>query len=160
MDDDFEEQIALMEELRADKELPEIAKTVSENREKVQNAKPLYRVAAGQGAYNPERAVDAIDDAEEGFVYATVVGDSMLPILQDKDIVKIQPMSETTPHDLTLVKVDGEHATIKYVEIVENGLWLRAENKEVFEDKFYSVQEIINLPITIQGKVVEFRRKI
>lgn len=121
--------------------------------------KPLYRASAGQGAYNDTYADETIS-GEEGYEYATVVGDSMFPVLQDGDVVKVKPQTETTAHDLTLVKVDGEHATIKYVEIVSNGVWLRAENKEVFEDRFYTIQEVLTLPVTVIGKVVEFSRKI
>ena len=123
----------------------------------------LYRVSAGEGAYNEDYSTEMTDfdvDIGKDVFTAEVVGDSMLPILQEGDVVLIQPQHETSPHDLSLVKVDGEHASIKYVEVVENGLWLRAENKDVFEDKFYSVQEIINLPIKVVGKVVELRRKI
>lgn len=121
--------------------------------------KPLYRASAGQGAYNDTYADETIK-AEEGYEYATVCGDSMLPELRDGDTVKILWQTETTPHDYTLVKVDGEHATIKFVEIVENGVWLRALNKEVFEDKFFSIQEVMTLPVTIIGKVVSFERKL
>lgn len=121
--------------------------------------KPLYRASAGQGAYNGTYADETIE-SEDGYEYATVVGDSMFPTLQNGDIVKIQPQTETTPHDYTLVKVDGEHATIKFVEIVENGIWLRAVNKEVFKDKFYSIQDVLTLPITIIGKAVEVRRAL
>ena len=121
--------------------------------------KPLYRASAGQGVYNDTYADETIK-AEEGYEYATVCGDSMLPELRDGDTVKILRQTETTPHDYTLVKVDGEHATIKFVEIVENGVWLRALNKEVFEDKFFSIQEVMTLPVTIIGKVVSFERKL
>lgn len=121
----------------------------------------LYRVSAGEGAYNEEYSGETADsDASSEFFTAEVVGDCMSPILYEGDVVIIQPQTETTPKDLSLVKVDGEHASIKYVEVVENGLWLRAENKDVFEDKFYSIQEIINLPIKVVGKVIELRRKI
>lgn len=121
--------------------------------------KPLFRASAGQGAYNDTYADETISADEDGYEYATVIGDSMLPELKTGDVVKIKPQAETTPHDLTLVKVDGEHATIKFVEIVDNGVWLRAINKQVFEDKFYSIQEVMTLPITIIGKVVEVQRK-
>ena len=121
--------------------------------------KPLYRAAAGNGAYNETYANESIK-AKDGYEYAEVVGDSMFPELRNGDIVKIQEQAETTPHDYTLVKVDGEHATIKFVEIVDNGVWLRALNKEVFEDKFFSIQEVMTLPVTIIGKVVSFERKL
>ena len=120
---------------------------------------PLYYASAGPGCYNDTYAVDAIDETESDFEYATVVGDSMLPELRDGDIVKIQPQSETLPTDFTLVKVDGEHCTIKFVEIVDNGVWLRALNKDVYKDRFFSIQEVMTLPVTIIGKVVELKRR-
>lgn len=137
-----------------------------EDYEKIQNdingyldkAKPLYRTAAGDGVYNDTYADETIDE-DDGYEYATVCGESMSPALHDGDIVKIQPQTETTPHDYTLVKVDGEHATIKFVEIVDNGVWLRALNQEVYKDRFFSIQEVMTLPITIIGKVVELKRK-
>lgn len=124
-----------------------------------ETSRPLYRASAGQGAYNSTYADETIK-AEDGYEYAEVVGDSMLPELRDGDVVKIQLQTETTPQDYTLVKVDGEHATIKFVEIVENGVWLRALNKDVFEDKFFSIQEVMTLPVTILGKVISFERRL
>ena len=128
--------------------------------EKKKKTQALYQVAAGDGIYNPQLALDAIEDNEDGFEFAKVVGDSMLPELRNGDIIKAQLQTETTPHDYTLVKIDGEYATVKFLEITENGIWLRALNKEVFEDKFYSIQEVMTLPITVIGKVVEVRRSL
>lgn len=120
--------------------------------------KPLYRASAGQGAYNDTYTSDSITMGEEGYEYATVVGDSMLPELRDGDVIKIEPTSQTSPRDFTLIKIDGEDCTVKMVEVVDNGIWVRALNKEVFEDRFYSIQDVLTLPITIIGKVVAFRR--
>ena len=120
---------------------------------------PIHRIAAGRGCFNPSISDDYVEKENDGFEYATVVGDSMLPELRDGDIVKIEPTAETTPHDYTCIKVDGEHATIKFVEITQNGVWLRALNKEVYEDKFFSIQEVMTLPVTIIGKVVSLERK-
>lgn len=122
------------------------------------NEKPLYRASAGEGAYNDTYTADSITMGEEGYEYATVVGDSMLPELRDGDVIKIEPTSQTSPKDYTLIKIDGEDCTVKFVEVVENGIWVRALNKEVFEDRFYTIQDVLTLPITIIGKVVAFRR--
>ena len=116
--------------------------------------KPVYRASAGQGAYNDIYTSDSISMGEEGYEYAEVVGDSMLPELRDGDVIKIEPTSQTSPKDYTLIKIDGEDCTVKFVEVVENGIWVRALNKEVFEDRFYSIQDVLTLPITIIGKVV------
>lgn len=120
--------------------------------------KPLYRASAGQGAYNDTYASDSISMGEEGYEYATVVGDSMLPELRDGDVIKIEPTSHTEPRDFTLIKINGDDCTVKFVEVVDNGIWVRALNKEVFADRFYTIQDVLTLPITIIGKVVAFRR--
>lgn len=121
--------------------------------------RPVYRASAGQGAYNDVYTDKAVE-SEDGYEYAEVVGDSMLPILQNGDVVKVQMTAETSPHDLSLVKIDGETACIKYCEITSNGIWLRAENKEVYEDRFYTINEVLTLPISVIGKVVSFERKL
>lgn len=120
--------------------------------------KPVYRASAGQGAYNDIYTSDSISMGEEGYEYATVVGDSMLPELRDGDVIKIEPTSQTSPKDFTLIKIDGNDCTVKFVEVVDNGIWVRASNKEVFADRFYTIQDVLTLPITIIGKVVAFRR--
>lgn len=124
---------------------------------------PVYEVSAGQGRENGDYATEyeKIDeeDMTEGYEWCSVHGDSMFPELKDGDRVKVRLQTETEKTDLTVVKVDGEHCTVKYVEIVENGVWLRALNKDVFEDRFYSVQEVITLPIKVIGKVTEVRRQ-
>lgn len=121
-------------------------------------SKPLYRASAGSGAYNDTYTSDSISMGEEGYEYATVVGDSMLPELRDGDVIKIEPTSQTSPKDFTLIKIDGNDCTVKFVEVVDNGIWVRASNKEVFADRFYTIQDVLTLPITIIGKVVAFRR--
>lgn len=119
----------------------------------------IFRASAGQGAYNDIYSSET-KGADEEYPSAIVVGDSMYPVLKDGDIVKIKPMTETTPHDLSLVKVNGSEATIKYVEVTDNGLWLRAENKAVYEDRFFTIHEILNEPVSVVGKVVEITRKV
>lgn len=122
--------------------------------------RPVYRASAGHGAYNDVYTSDSISMGEEGYEYATVIGDSMLPELRDGDVIKIEPTTQTTAKDYTLIKVNGDDCTVKFVEVVDNGIWVRASNKEVFEDRFYSIQEVLTLPITIIGKVVAFRRML
>lgn len=58
--------------------------------------KPLYRVAAGSGAYNDTHADETIEEDDDGYEEATVIGDSMLPLLRSGDIVKIEPTTETS----------------------------------------------------------------
>lgn len=125
-------------------------------------SQPVFEVAAGQGRINSDYSDEYKEEEEmvdtDEYTWCKVCGESMSPLLQDGDYVKIHLQTQTSPHDLTAIKIDGESVTIKFVEVVENGVWLRAENKEVFEDKFYSVQEVLSLPITIIGRVVMSQR--
>ena len=128
--------------------------------EKYANAEPVYDIAAGEGRINGQYPTEYMEEETmEGYSWCEIHGDSMSPILLDGDYVKVQHMTQTEPTDLTVVKVDGESATVKYVEITDSGVVLRAENKEVYEDHYFSVSEVITLPVTIVGKVVEMKRK-
>lgn len=128
---------------------------------KEQAPSPIYDVAAGEGAVNGTYATEyAKMDAEleEGYSWCTVHGNSMYPELHDGDKIKVKHMTETNKNDFAVVKIDGESSTVKFVEITDTGVWLRAINKEVYEDRFFSIREVITLPVKIIGKVVEVRR--
>lgn len=125
---------------------------------------PIYEVACGEGRvnYNYASEYDTMDDmtnAEESS-WCIVRGDSMAPTLREGDKVRIIATTAVTSKDYALVKINGNEATIKFVDIVENGLWLRAENPEVYPDRFFSVMEVMTLPVTIVGKAVEVRRSL
>jgi repressor LexA len=112
-------------------------------------------VAAGQGRIN-----DEYEHTEE---YSTVrvVGDSMYPSLHDGDIIRVHHVTDDiSPADFAIVKINGDESTVKHVEFVKDGIWLRAENKDAFTDRFYSVQEVMTLPVTIIGKAVSIVERI
>lgn len=126
------------------------------------SGQPVYDISAGKGRLNegyPTEWMDTTEDSDE-YSWCTIHGDSMYPRLYDGDLIRVHHQTETSPRDLTVVKIDGDAVTVKYVEITNDGVWLRAENKDVFEDKFYSVQQVLTLPIQIVGKVVEMRRAL
>lgn len=120
----------------------------------------LFEVAAGNGRLNDGLPTETISETSDSdSAWCKVCGDSMYPVLQDGDCVKVESTADVLPTDLTAIRIDGESCTIKYVEIVDNGIWVRAQNKAVFEDRFYSTREVISLPIAIIGKVVELKRR-
>lgn len=128
---------------------------------KEQAPSPIYDVAAGEGAVNGTYATEYAKmdtELEEGYSWCTVHGNSMYPELHDGDKIKVKHMTETNKNDFAVVKIDGESSTVKFVEITDTGVWLRAINKEVYEDRFFSIREVITLPVKIIGKVVEVRR--
>ncbi len=114
-------------------------------------------VSAGNGRIN---------DASETFKpssgrYAKVVGDSMYPTLHDGDFVKIVETTDVSPTDFALVRINGDEMTIKHVEVTEDGMWIRGENKDAFEDRFYTIKEIVLLPVQVVGKATEIiQRKL
>ena len=116
----------------------------------------IYEVAAGQGRINDGYETMATPDEDTSTI--KIVGDSMYPVLHDGDIVTIKHQPETAPTDLTVIKINGDESTIKHVEVTETGVWVRAINKDVFEDRFYTVREVMTLPVTIIGKAIELRR--
>ena len=86
----------------------------------------------------------------------------MFPSLHDGDLVKVHHITgNISPRDFAIVKINGDESTCKHIEITNDGIWLRAENKEVYEDRFFSVQEVLTLPVTIIGVATEIvQRKL
>lgn len=129
--------------------------------ERVPRKKPVYDSAAGEGRINGEYTDEYItDDSSDEYSFCSIHGDSMYPVLHDGDIVKVRHQTIVSEKDIAIVKVDGETATAKYVEITNNGVWLRAENKAVYEDHYFTIREAMSLPIQIIGVVVELRRSL
>ncbi len=129
------------------------------------HSKELFAVAAGQGRINgdyPSEMASDFDYDSGEYVDAVIHGNSMHPVIMDGDVITIhlETITKPMPNKIYVVKVNGEATTIKYAEIVSDGLWIRAENKEVFEDKFYDIGQIMNLPIKLMGTVVAVKRRL
>lgn len=123
----------------------------------------LGRVVAGI----PIEAVEEILDYEEitpelaatgEFFALQVKGDSMLPKLEEGDIVIVKKQEDVETGDIAIVLVNGDEATIKQVKKVNGGIMLYGFNPDVYEPHFYSNQQIEELPVRILGKVIESRR--
>ena len=112
----------------------------------------IYEVSAGNGRFND--GYEAVINNDD---YSTVriCGDSMYPSLHDGDIVKVLHTKEVHPKDFAIVKIHGDESTCKHVELQTDGVWLRAENKDVFEDRFYNAKDVMTLPVTIIGIATE-----
>ena len=92
------------------------------------------------------------------FFALQIKGDSMLPVLQEKDVVIIRQQSDVESGDIAIVLIGGETATVKKVMKQESGITLIGFNPAVYEPHFYSNEDIESLPIKIAGKVVEMKR--
>ena len=119
-------------------------------------AEQTFEVAAGQGRINDEYGASDAPIANREFSRVVVRGDSMLPSLRDGDQVMVKHITDDIiPADFVVVKINGDESTIKHVEYAPDGIWLKAENKEVYPDKFFSIKECTTLPVQIIGKAVE-----
>jgi repressor LexA len=124
----------------------------------------LGKVIAGV----PIEAVTDIMDWEEipqemaatgEFFALQIKGDSMTPRIQEGDVVIVKKQPSVESGEIAIILVNGDEATIKQVYIQENGIMLQAFNPAVYPAHFYSNQEILKLPVSIIGKVVELRGK-
>ena len=125
--------------------------------------KVLGRVAAGIPI---EASEDVIGEemitqkmAESGEYFGLrISGNSMEPEIHHGSIVIVRQQDDVENGDIAIVLINGGEATCKKIEKFDNGIMLVPFNKE-YPEKFYTNEEIENLPVRILGKVVEQRKK-
>lgn len=124
-------------------------------------ASPIYEVAAGSGRIcSTPTGMMNIQLRDDQFL-ATVKGRSMEPTLFDGDTVVIDRQSVPDQDgQIVMVKVDGEENTLKRVQIGENGITLIADNPSVFPTKFYTAEQVKEMPVQIMGVVTKLIRDI
>lgn len=125
---------------------------------------PVYGdVAAGI----PIEAIEDIVDYEEidAAMAATgeyfglrIRGRSMEPRIKEGDVVIVRKQEDADSGDTVIVLVNGNSATCKVIRKEQAGLSL-IPNNPAYNIKFYSKQDIKDLPVKIIGKVVELRGK-
>ena len=123
----------------------------------------LGTVAAGI----PISAVEDILDYEEipqtwknqgEFFGLKIKGDSMKPDINDGDTVIVKQQTTANNGDIIIALVNGDDATCKKFEKLDNGIILISNNSE-YSPMYFSNEEVITKPVVIIGKVVELRRK-
>ena len=123
----------------------------------------LGTVAAGI----PISAVEGILDYEEvpqswesqgEFFALKIKGDSMEPRMESGDVVIVKQQSDANSGDTVIVLVNGDDATCKKLQKTDNGIMLVSTNPK-YPPMFFSKEDIVNKPVVILGKVVEFRGK-
>lgn len=125
--------------------------------------KVLGKVPAGVPIEAVECVIDEIDisvemaNDEYEYLGLLVSGDSMFPEYLDGDIVIIRKQSTAETGDDVVAYVNGYDATLKRLQRMTGGIRLKALNPQ-YESKFYSNEDIKNLPVSILGVVVEMRR--
>lgn len=85
-------------------------------------------------------------------------GNSMQPMFFDGDILIFEKSNDCESGQYCAVTVNGNEATFKKVIKMEKGIMLQPLNME-YESKFFTNDEIENLPVRIIGVLKESRRK-
>lgn len=123
---------------------------------------PVYDAAAGEGLINDGYSgkTMSLELNDDEFLFE-VKGDSMEPILRDGDTVVVSATNVVeSDRDIMLVRVNGDECTLKHVKYTKDGMYLIAENPAVFPTRFFTPQEVEQLPVTIAGVVVRLIRDI
>lgn len=122
----------------------------------------LGYVAAGI----PIEAITQIEGYEEitekmalsGTYFALrVKGFSMSPRIMPDDVAIIRQQNDCDSGSLAIVQVANEAATMKFVRKTPIGIVLTAYNSSIYPPKFYSNEEINDMPVSVLGVVVEIR---
>lgn len=123
---------------------------------------PLYGcVAAGVPKemipieYMKEAPAKFVDDDPDAY-FVRVRGNSMSRRIQDSDFALVSPKyTEPNDHDMFLVTVNGDDATIKKVHVLENGVELIPDSYDpTYRPKVFDFGEEGTPPIRILGKIV------
>lgn len=123
----------------------------------------LGNVAAGI----PISAVEDILDYEEvpvswqsqgEFFALRIKGDSMESDINNGDTVIVKQQSDANSGDTVIALVNGDDATCKRLQKLDNGIMLVSNNSK-YPPMYFSQEEIVSKPVVIIGKVIELRRK-
>ena len=139
-----------------------VAEVVGSERSSGFSPVPLYgRVAAGTPiemlvAEDIKEAPARFTDDDPDAYLVRVVGNSMSRRIQDGDFALVSPKyTEPNEHDMFLVTVNGDDATIKRVRVLENGIELVPDSYDpTYRPKVFDYNMEDTPPIRIIGKIV------
>lgn len=134
------------------------------NKGKTRKIPVVGKVAAG---FDVNAVVDVLgwEEIDETFAESNtyfgliVKGNSMEPRIYAGDVVIIKVQPDVENGEYAIVRVNGDDATIKRITKDINGITLIPLNT-AYLPKFYSNEDIVNIPVEIIGKVVELRAKM
>ena len=124
----------------------------------------LGRIPAGVPVEAVEDVIDYIDlpdrlsRSDYAYFSLLVTGNSMYPEYMDGDIVIVRQQNVADTGDDVVAYIGGYDATLKRLTITPGGLQLRPLNA-AYEVRSFTNEEILRLPVTIAGGVVEQRRR-
>ena len=118
----------------------------------------LGTVKAGYGLLAEENLEGYIgvseDEDRQGDYFLRVTGDSMKDAhIHDGDLLFVKSCKDVTSGSIAVLLIGGEEVTVKKLVKKPDAWILHAANEEV-EDKEYSLQDIVSLPVQIIGKAI------
>lgn len=124
---------------------------------------PLFEtVSAGTGAFADSNVIDYIPIPEDlkGNLYAVKVrGDSMTPLIMDGDILIVDKDSRVQNMDTVIATVNGDDGFVKRLARYATGIAL-VSNNPAYPPLYFSMEDVENKPVLIQGRVKRIIRDI
>lgn len=117
----------------------------------------LGTVKAGYNYLAQENWEGTVEIKEElaktgDFFALKIKGDSMLEVLWENDIVAVKKQNFANTNDIAVVIINGDEATVKKINILENGIMLIPFNS-AYSPIFLSKEDIRKKPVEIIGIV-------
>lgn len=84
----------------------------------------------------------------------------MWPDYQPGDRVIVQKTPVCNTGDVCVVYINWYNATLKKVKLGEDGSVTLVPRNPEYPEKHYAREDVLNLPVSIAGVVVEIRRQI
>ena len=88
-----------------------------------------------------------------------VKGDSMVPKIENGDLVIVDKSVSWEDNDIVIVRVNGHEGTCKRVKRYAEGISLISINP-AYEPMYYSREQVEQLPVEVVGRVMEVRSKV
>ena len=102
--------------------------------------------------------IDAIRASGGEYFGLCVRGNSMEPRIREGDVIIAVRQDHADTGDIVIVQISGGPASIYRIKKETSGLSL-IPNNPVYDIRYFSTEEIKNLPVKIIGKAVELRAK-
>lgn len=122
----------------------------------------LTTVAAGKPIFAEEGIIEWIDYDKDpgGHIRACRIdGTSMIPRIQDGDIVIFDRDLGWEDGDVVIATVNGDHATCKRIKRYADGIALISDNTAI-APMYFSKSEVESLPVHVVGRVIEVRGRL
>ncbi|MEG0327239.1 MAG: S24 family peptidase [Erysipelothrix sp.] len=94
---------------------------------------------------------------DSGDYFLRVQGDSMTGSrINDGDLIYVQKSNVVNSGEIAVVMLENDEVTVKKVIYKDHLMILEATNPE-YETRYFTEEEILNLPVQILGKVLKVR---